>query len=154
VDLNLGTATTGPFLGTAGSAPAPSARFVDSLSGNSFGVINIGSGIRGKSQGVSFIGGVADTVPDLVLAGQSETGNKLYLINGALLTSLSGTVDVSTPLGGNVPGVVPLANKLPSDWARGYTTGAAIVDANGDGVADFAVGEFVSGAPGRVAVFY
>jgi hypothetical protein len=153
VDLHIGTPTTGPFLGAAGGAPTPSVRFIDSQSANSFGVINFGSGIRGKSQAVSFIGGVADKVPDLVLAGQAEA-NKLYLINGALLTTLSGMVDVSTPLSGNVPGIVQIPNRFPADWALGYTMGTAIIDSNGDGVADFAIGEGVTGKPGRVAVFY
>ena len=89
-----------------------------------------------------------------MLAGQGETGNPFYLIAGTALTSLSGTVDVSTPPLGNVPGIVKLTSKLPSDWGNGYTTGAVIIDSNGDGFADFAVGEFVSGKPGRVAVFY
>jgi hypothetical protein len=63
-------------------------------------------------------------------------------------------VDVSTPLTGNVPGIVQIPNKLPVDWGNGYTTGTLVIDANGDKVADFAIGEFVSGKPGRVAVFY
>jgi hypothetical protein len=154
VDLHIGTAASGPFVGTAGSAPAPSVHFVDALAGNSFGVVNIGSGIRGTSQTVSFIGGATDKVPDLVLAGQAEQNNNIYLLNGALLPTLSGTVDISTPLAGNVPGIVKIASKLPSDWGNGYTTGAPILDVNGDGVADFAIGEFVSSKPGRVAVFY
>jgi hypothetical protein len=153
VDLHIGTAATGPFLGTPGGAPTASVRFTDSQSGNSFGVINVGSGIRGKSQAVSFIGGVADTLPDLVLAGQGD-GNRLYLVSGAALTTLSGTVDISTPLSGNVPGIVQIPNKFPADWANGYTTGAVIVDSNNDKFADFAIGEFSSGKPGRVAVFY
>jgi hypothetical protein len=154
VDLHIGTAATGPFLGAAGSAPAPSAHFVDAMSGNSFGVVNIGGGIRGTSQTVSFIGGATDKVPDLVLAGQAEANNNIYLINGALLTTVSGTVDISTPLAGNVPGIVKISSKLPANWGNGYTASAPIIDVNGDGVADFAIGEFVSSKPGRVAVFY
>ena len=153
VDLNLGTTATGPFLGAAGTAPAPSIHFVATSAGNSFGVVNVGSGIRGRSQSVSFIGGSADTLPDLVLGGQAD-GNRLYLVNGSALTTLSGTVDVSTPLGGNVPSIVQIPNKLPADWGNGFTTGTVIIDANKDGFADFAIGEFVSSKPGRVAVFY
>jgi len=153
VDLQLGNATTGPFLGTAGSAPAPAVRFVDSQSGNSFGIVNIGSGIRGTAQSVQFVGGHLDTAPDLVLAGQAENG-KIYLISGAALTTLSGTVDVSTPLAGNVPGIIQVPNHFPADWANGYATGCVIGDSNDDGHGDFAIGEAVSGKPGRVAVFY
>src|SRR5204863_5816206 len=130
VELHIGTAAAGPFLGTPGGAPAPSIRFVDQASGSSFGVISIGSGIQGTPQAVSFIGG--DALPDLVLAGQGETGNRIYLVSGAALTTLSGTVDVTTPIAGNVPGIVSMANKLPADWGNGYTTGCVIVDANGD----------------------
>jgi Fibronectin type III domain/FG-GAP-like repeat/FG-GAP repeat len=151
VELHIGTDAAGPFLGTPGGAPAPSIRFVDQASGNSFGVISIGSGILGMPLAVSFIG---DALPDLVLAGQGETGNRIYLVSGAVLTTLSGTVDVTTPIAKNVPGIVSMANKLPADWGNGYTTGCVIVDANGDMHGDFAIGEFVSSGPGRVAVFF
>jgi hypothetical protein len=116
--------------------------------------VNIGSGIRGKSLATSFIGGIKDTVPDLVVAQQVETGNRLYLVNGTYLTTLSGTVDVSTTLTGNIPGIVQVSGKLPGDWGTGYTMGALIMDVDNDGVADFAIGEAVSSKPGRVAVFY
>jgi hypothetical protein len=152
VDLHLGTPSSGPFLGTAGGAPAASVRFVDSASGNSFGVVSFGSGVRGTSTAGSFIGG--DSLPDLVLAGQSETGRPIYLVSGSALTTLSGTVDVSQPQSGNVPGILKVSNKFPMDWSNGFTTGCSIVDLNGDGYADFAIGEFASGIPGRVAVFY
>jgi hypothetical protein len=152
VDVNIGSATTGPFLGTAGSAPAPSIHLTDSQSANSFGVINIGSGVRGTSGAVSFIGG--DTVPDLVLAGQSEAGRPIYVVSGTALTSLSGTVDVSQTQSGALPGIVKVSGRFPADWSNGFTAGASIVDLNGDGYGDFAIGEFASAAPGRVAVFY
>jgi hypothetical protein len=152
VDLHLGTAATGPFLGVPGSAPAPSVRFVDTASGNSFGVVSIGSGIRGTSKAVSFIGG--DALPDLVLAGQGEANKPLYLVSGAALTSMSGTTDVSTVPTGNVPTIVKVSGKFPADWSNGYAGACAIVDLNGDGYGDFAIGETVTAAPGRVAVFY
>jgi hypothetical protein len=116
--------------------------------------VNIGSGIRGKSLATSFIGGLQDNVPDLVLAQQAETGNRLYLVNGNYLTTLSGTVDLSASLTGNIPGVVQVNSRLPGDWSPGYTMGALIIDIDKDGVADFAIGEAVSSKPGRVAVFY
>jgi hypothetical protein len=151
VDLNIGTAS-GPFLGTAGTAPAPSVRFTDSLAANSFGVINIGSGVRGKSTAGSFIGG--DSLPDLVLAGQAEANRPVYIVSGSALTTLSGTVDVSQAQSGAVPGIVKVSGRFPADWSNGFTTGCSVIDANGDGYTDFAIGEFASAAPGRVAVFY
>jgi hypothetical protein len=155
VDVNTGTSATGPFLGAPGSAPTPSVRLTDSQSGNSFGIINVGSGIRGTSRVVSFIGGDAVPVPDLVVAGQAESsGPSFYIINGNSLLTMSGVVDVSVPLPGTVPGIVKVTGKFPADWSSGYATGAAIIDLDGDGHGDFAIGESVSGKPGRTVVFY
>jgi hypothetical protein len=151
VDVHLGTAANGPLLGPAGGAAAPSVRLTSSTAGNSFGIVNLGGGIKGTSQTVSIIGG--DTIPDLVLAGQSETGVPLYIINGAVLSTLSGTQDVAAA---QVPTVVPIlkvSGLVPSTWA-GYAGTTVIPDSNQDGYGDFAVGEFASGAPGRVVVFY
>jgi hypothetical protein len=152
VDVHLGTTSTGPLVGAAGSSPSPSVRLVDSQSGNSFGVVNIGSGIRGTSTAGSFIGG--DSVPDLAVAGQGEIGRPIYIVSGGVLTTSSGTVDVAQPQTGNVPGIIKVSNKFPTDWSNGYTTGCPIVDLDGDGFADFAIGEAAASVPGRVAVFY
>jgi hypothetical protein len=152
VDLHVGTAVTGPFGGSKGAAPVPKVRLIDGQSGNSFGVVNIGSGIEGTSGAVSFLGG--DAVPDLVVAGQSENGVSFYIINGSSLVTMSGVVDVSVPLAGAVPGIVKVSGKFPSDWSSGFAMGSVIVDLNGDKYGDFAIGESVTGKPGRVAVFY
>jgi hypothetical protein len=151
VDVHLGTASSGPLLGPAGGAPSPSVRFGDGQSGNSFGIINLGGGIRGTSTSVSFIGG--DNVPDLVLAGQGETANPLYIVNGASLSTMSGSVDVSLAPTAVVPAILKVANKLPSPWG-GHGASSLIVDSNKDGYADFAIGESAFGAAGRVVVFY
>jgi hypothetical protein len=151
VDVNLGTAAMGPLLGASGSAPAPTVRLEDSSAGNSFGVVNLGGGIKGTSQGVSFIGG--DTVPDLVVAGQSETGNPVYIVNGSALSAMSGIVDVAAAQAAVVPPIVKAANHFPSGW-EGYGGMSLIVDSNKDGYADFAIGEFAPGKVGRVVVFY
>jgi hypothetical protein len=121
------------------------------MAGNSFGVVAIGSGVRGTTQVTSFIG---NALPDLVLAGQGEADRALYVISGTALMSLSGTVDVSAPISGTVPGIVRVPGKFPADWTNGFTTGALITDLDADGHGDFAIGEFSSGTPGRVAVFY
>src|SRR6185437_2135761 len=130
VDVNLGTAAMGPFLGASGSAPAPTVRFEDTAGGNSFGVVNLGGGIKGTSQGVSFVGG--DSVPDLVLAQQAEAGTPIYIVNGSALSSMSGIVDVSTAQSAVVPAIVKAPNHFPSDW-RGYGGMSLIVDSNKDG---------------------
>jgi hypothetical protein len=151
VDVYLGTAATGPIVGPAGMAPAPTVHFIDSAAGNSFGVITVGGGIKGTSQVLSLIG--PDAIPDLVLAGQGESaGQPLYIVDGASLASMSGSVDVSKPA--TASSVVKISNQVPSDWA-GYAAGTIIGDSNDDGHPDFAVGESVTAAgSGRVVVLY
>jgi hypothetical protein len=151
VDVHIGTAATGPLLGAVGEAPSASVRFVNPASGNSFGIVNLGGGIKGKSEAVSFIGG--DSVTDLVLAGQTEAGTPLYIINGASLGLMSGNVDVSAAQGAVVPAIVKVADRIPTGWA-GYGGSGLIVDSNRDGYADFAIGESAFGMAGRVVVFY
>lgn len=155
VDVHLGTVATGPFLGANGGAPASSVRFINPASGNSFGAVNFGSGVRGTSQTVSIIG--SDALPDLIVAGQTETGSPLYVVSGALIPTLSGTVDVSSPpaaiSGAIAPPIVKVSNKLPLDWI-GYSIGTVIPDSNNDGYADFAVGELTTTTAGRVVVLY
>ncbi|HMF40022.1 MAG TPA: VCBS repeat-containing protein [Polyangia bacterium] len=151
VDLHLGTAATGPLLGPAGGAPAPSVKFTDSTVGNSFGIVNLGGGLRGTSQVVSIIGG--DTVPDLVLAGQAEVGVPVYVINGAALSTFSATVDVAAAQTAVVTPIVKVSGVVPTPWA-GYAGMSVIPDSNMDGYGDFALGEFAAGKAGRVVVFY
>jgi hypothetical protein len=149
VDVDFGVSE--PF---GAVAPGKHVRLRDSASGNSFGVVNIGSGIKGTSQALSLIG--SDALPDLVVAGQAEAGLPVYVVSGAVLPTLSGTVDVATvvnPATGPAS-VVKIPNGIPSTGWGGYAGGSIIFDANGDGAPDFAVGEFAFGKPGRVVVFY
>jgi hypothetical protein len=150
VDVYFGTSSTGPIVGSTGGTPSPTIHFVDGASGNSFGVINIGSAVKGTSQVASLIG--ADTTPDLVLAGLAETGFPLYIVNGTAMATMSGTVDVSSL---NDPGsIIKLTGVIPPDWVT-YSAGTIVPDSNGDGVPDFAIGESVgSTATGRVIVVY
>jgi hypothetical protein len=146
VDVNLGTLTTGPFQGASGTAPA-AIRLVNPNAPNSFGIVNIGGGIKGTSGVVSIIGN--DQIPDLIVAGQGEPGSPIYIISGTVLPSMSGTVNV----GLMPPGVVKASGYIP--WI-GYSpgNGAIIPDCNGDHYGDFVVGESAPGAPGRAIVFY
>jgi len=153
VEVHLGTTATGPFQGVMGGAPSAAVRFTDAASGNSFGVLNLGGGVKGTSQVVSLIGG--DSSSDLVLAGHAETGVPVYIANGALIPSLSGSVDVSvassqSPL---VPPVVKITGQVPAPWG-GHAGSSVIPDSDNDGYPDFAVGEFAPGKPGRVVVFH
>jgi hypothetical protein len=150
VDLDLGTSASGPFLGAAGAAPAPSIHFVDSGASSTFGGVNLGGGVKGTSKEVSLIGD--DAVSDLVLAG-TETGHPVYIVSGSTLLTLSGTVDVSSPPAGTA-GIVKISGQLPSDIG-GFGAASVVPDSDGDGWADFAIGESAnSGNTGRVFVFY
>jgi hypothetical protein len=141
----------GPFVGTNGGAPMPSVH-LQGASSNSFGVVNFGSAIKGTLGVVSIVGG--DTVADLVLAGQSEVGTPIYIVSGAALATMSGSVNVATASAtGVVPTVVKVSGKMPFDWT-GYSVGSVVPDLNGDGYGDFAVGEFTTNKSGRVVVFY
>ncbi|HEY2904079.1 MAG TPA: hypothetical protein VGL59_26055 [Polyangia bacterium] len=155
VDVHVGTAVTGPFpFDSVNPAPAGILHVVDSFSGVAFGIVNLGTGIRGTSTSVSLIG---DSSPDLVLAGQGETNTPVYILSGTSLLSQTGTLnfsDSSSPVQtGLTPGLVKILNAVP--WS-GYTGGldSVIPDSNGDGYADFALGENDFGGPGRVVVFY
>jgi FG-GAP-like repeat len=154
VDVHLGTLATGPFIGAPGASATPTVRLVDSLSPGAFGSVNVGGGVRGTSQALSFIGN--DDVSDLVVAGASaEVGSPIYIVNGAVLPTLSGTFDVSTAqaLSGAVPSAIKIVNQIPANWDN-FGGQSLIVDSNGDGYPDFALGELTSSAPGRVVVFY
>jgi hypothetical protein len=151
VDVHLGTAAEGPLLGASGGAPAATVRFVNSAAGNNFGLVNLGGGVKGTAQAVSFIGG--DNVPDLVLAGQAEVGAPLYIVNGAAIPSMSGTIDVSTSVSSITSSIVKVSGALPTGWT-GYSGSSLIIRSNNDNYADFVIGESAFGVPGRVVVFY
>ncbi len=151
VDVHLGTAAAGPLLGAAGGAPAATVRFGNSASGNSFGIVNLGGGIKGTARTASLIGG--DAVSDLVVAGLGEAGVPIYIVNGATLSTMSGNVDVAVAQAAVVSPIVKIANRLPSPWS-GHAGAAMIIDSNSDGYADFAIGESAFGVAGRVVVFH
>jgi hypothetical protein len=160
-EIHRGTTMTGPFQETAGMASMAPLTLIGS-SANSFGAINIGGGIRGTSGTVSFIGG--DSLPDLVLAGQTEAGvangGPLYIVSGVALRDLIGSVHVadSSHYTALKPDFVQIIGQIPppggSAWL-GYSQGCLIPDLNGDGVGDFAIGENTTTvATSRVVVFY
>jgi hypothetical protein len=149
VDIHLGTAATGPFTGPAGGAPAPSLR-IKGPTANSWGAVNIGGGVPTTTRQVSFVGG--DTVPDLVLSGQADpNGPTVYLIDGNVLASTTGTITISAAAPPTGVIVVP---GLPADWNGHAFKSSVVPDVNGDGYGDFAIGELVTTRAGRVAVFY
>jgi hypothetical protein len=52
-----------------------------------------------------------------------------------------------------LPPVIKIANRLPSAWG-GYAGASVIPKSNDDSYADFVVGEFATGKPGRVVIFH
>jgi hypothetical protein len=153
VDVHLGASAVGPFQ-LAGGTPNPTVHFIDTAAGNSFGIINLGGGVKGTSGSVSFIGG--DNTPDLVLAGQGEAGNAVYVVSGSAIPSMTGTVDLASVPGAIAPSAIKILNQIPQTPATwgGFTVGSLIVDSNGDGFGDFVLGENGNTKPGRVVVFY
>ena len=150
VDIHLGTAASGPFLGAAGGAPAATVRLtIDATAGNSFGIVNIGGGIKGTSMTASVIG---DASSDLIVAGQAGVNLPLYVFDGSVIPSLSGSVNVGAPTAAVAGRMVTISGRMPTGWP-GYSTGTIIPDSDGDGFGDFAVGEFTTSTVGRVVVF-
>ena len=145
VDIHLGTAATGPFMGPVGGAPAPSLR-IKGPGGNSWGAVNIGGGVPASTRSVSFIGN--DNVPDLVLAGQAEpNGPNVFVVDGKTLSSATGTLNISNAAS-PPPGVVVVPG-LPADWNGHGLKSTVVPDVNGDGFGDFAVGEAVASSSSR-----
>ena len=110
VDVHFGTSATGPLLGAMGGAPTSSVRFVDVSSGNSFGIVNLGGGVKGTSQGVSFIGGDAYAGPrDGGTVGDRRSRSTSSV--GPRSRRLSGTVDVFVGQTGITSPVVKVARR-------------------------------------------
>ena len=150
VDIHLGTPATGPFMGASGGAPAATVRFTDSLSGNSFGIVNIGGGLKGTSTTISVVG---DAASDVILAGQAGANLPIHIVDGSVLSDAVRKRQPGRSAGNTAGKMVTLLGRMPSGWI-GYTTGTIIPDSDGDGFGDFAVGEFTTSTVGRVVVFH
>ena len=139
--LTAGNAATGPFSPAVSTLTCSVA--TDSRDG--FGNVTLGGGVPGTTNYVSFVG---DGAPDLVVAASRE-GNaaaRLYIIDGRKLSSLSAIADVVEVADTIVP--------LPAGWVGTSSFNTLLRDVNGDGYADFAIGEYNDGIAGRVAVFW
>jgi hypothetical protein len=142
VDLYYGSSTVGPF----GVAPL---RFTDSLASgtDTFGWLVMGSALPGTSTTVSVIG---DGKPDLVMLPFTESGGgpaRVYIVDGARFATLPSPTNVVT--GADV--ILP----LPPDWkAVSLQRNGLIRDLDGDGYADFAIGENLANTAGRLAVYW
>jgi hypothetical protein len=148
VDIDISSAADGTFVGPAGSIATPSVRLTSSTTGSTFGAVDIGGLTLGQSSFGSFIGG--DAVPDLVVAGQVDPTGTIYIVSGASLPSFPATVDLATS---TAPGIVAIKNRLPAGWTT-FGRGSYIVDLNGDGYSDVALGESGTNIPGRALIFW
>jgi len=141
-DLYFGTVTN-PF----GATPI---RFTDSLATTAndvFGRLVLGGVFAGTSTSVSLIG---DSKPDVVMAPFTESAGgapRLYIIDGARLSTLGSPNDIVTTADVILP--------LPSDWkSLPLQRNGLIKDLDGDGYGDFAIGENFATGAGRLAVFW
>jgi hypothetical protein len=156
VDVYIVPPSGGIFGGPKGSAANPTVHFISSINTSALGLVNIGSQVSGSSIAGSLIGG--DAVPDLVIAGQGDPKRTVFVVSGAALTTMSGTVDLAmTP----APAVIAIRNgatpdtlRVPSDWQTFGRQSSIVLDLNGDGYSDFALTEYAYLLPGRTLVFW
>jgi hypothetical protein len=148
VDVHLAPVSEGIFVGASGSVPVPTVRFTSSTTPGGLGANLIGAPPGLPSAMSSLVGN--DAVPDLVIAGQGDATNAIYVVSGTLVSSLSGAVDLATSTSN---GLVVLRNKLPAAWTA-YGPGGFVNDLDGDGYADFVLGESGTTKAGRALVFW
>lgn len=149
VHLYWGTANTGPF------ATSVALDNANTVSGDLFGTVIIGSAIPGGTVQGSFLGASS---PDVALAGSREQGQApvLYFLEGQTIQALLGqTVDIGTVADASLD-LSALASL--AGW-QGTSPGATpIADVNGDGFMDLAIGEhdplFSTTFNGRVAIIW
>ena len=128
--------------GTAAPGPLTSLLVLYQQGGSSVGQVIFGGGFSGRDVTASLIG---DGKPDIGLT--SQTVGTLDIIDGAKIPALT------TPANSQTLGDVQVP--MPTGWT-GTAAGAGnlIRDINGDGFADFALGDLFGTGPGRVAVFW
>jgi FG-GAP repeat/FG-GAP-like repeat len=129
--------------GTAAAGPLANQLILYQPGGSLVGQVIFGGGFSGRDGMVSLIG---DAKPDVALT--SQTASTIDIVDGAKIPGLTSPVNSQTLGDVHVP--------MPAGWT-GTAAGAGgnlIRDINGDGVADFALGDLFGVVPGRVAVFW
>jgi hypothetical protein len=130
------------FAGTAAGGPFASKIVAYQAGAGLSGIAVIGGGVSGLDQAFSLVG---DATPDLVVISQAAAA--FNIIDGDALASLASPIDATTK---STTGVA-----FPADWgSTGEAQGCLIPDLNGDGYADFAIGNASGSVPGKVLVFW
>jgi hypothetical protein len=129
--------------GTAALGPLANSLILFQQGGSAVGQVLFGGGFSGRDTVVSIIG---DGKPDIGMTSL-QNGNAIDIIDGNRVAGLSSPSDTRTAADVHVP--------LPSGWiGTAVGVGDLIRDINGDGFADFALGDQFGVVPGRVAVFW
>jgi hypothetical protein len=129
--------------GTATSGPLASSLILFQQGANGSGQVIFGGGFSGRDGGVSIIG---DSKADIGMTSL-QFGSTLDIIDGNKASSLSSPANTRTVADVHVP--------MPAGWtATALGVGDLIRDINGDGFADFALGDQFGVVPGRVVVFW
>jgi hypothetical protein len=123
--------------GTTATGPLASSLILYQAGANAVGQVIFGGGFSGRDTTASIIG---DSKPDVGLTSL-QNGNTLDIIDGNRLAGLTSPANTRTVADVHVP-------------MTALGVGDLIRDVNGDGFADFALGDQFGVVPGRVAVFW
>jgi hypothetical protein len=129
--------------GTVAGGPLMDSLIMYQPAGAAVGQVLVGGGFSGRDGAVSIIG---DAKPDIGLLSQTGV-TSIDIIDGSKVGALASPLNTQTLADVHVP--------LPAGWSGAASSGSNLLrDVNGDGIADFAVGDVFGTVPGRVAVFW
>jgi hypothetical protein len=129
--------------GATATGPLASSLVLYQQGGNAVGQVIFGGGFSGRDASVSIIG---DSRADVAMTSL-QNGNTIDIIDGSKVAGLSSPANTRLVADVHVP--------LPAGWtATALGLGDLIRDINGDGFADFALGDQFGVVPGRVVVFW
>ena len=130
-----GSSTTGPF---ASKVVVAQTQTGIGLSGMAL----VGGGVSGRDEIFSLIG---DATPDLVMMARDSSA--FVILDGRTVRSTASPIDADAKATVRIP--------VPTGWGgTGEGDGALIPDLDGDGYPDFAVGNALSGAAGKVVAYW